>query len=232
MIAVRTNERLFYTCVYRSSRDFELCSIQRDVQDKTTGKITHQPVEDILRPHLIPAIIGRQAINDDERQLFSLPARMGGLSIDILPNIAESLNTTSKITQTLTQALIRRTGNSQLEILTEQEQHAKRTKAENQRIKKRQAEDIRAKATTPLKRAMLLSDEKGASTWLTTLPIEEHGFALHKAAFRDGLALRYGWRPKGMPITCACEKSNTVDHALSCPKGGLVITGHNEVRDL
>ena len=158
---------------------------------------------------------------------------MGGLSIDILPNIAESLNTTSKmITQPLTQALIRRTGNSQLEILTEQEQHAKRTKAENQRIKKRQAEDIRAKATTPLKRAMLLSDEKGASTWLTTLPIEEHGFALHKAAFRDGLALRYGWRPKGMPITCACEKSNTVDHALSCPKGGLVITGHNEVRDL
>ena len=90
---------------------------------------------------------------------------MGGLGIDILSNIAESLNATSKmITQPLTQALIRRTGNFQLEILTEQEQHAKRTKAENQRIKKRQAEDIRAKATTPLKRAMLLSEEKGAST--------------------------------------------------------------------
>ena len=31
---------------------------------------------------------------------------------------------------------------------------------------------------------MELSQEKGASTWLTTLPIDEHGFALHKAAFR------------------------------------------------
>ena len=117
--------------------------------------------------------------------------------------------------------------------MTEQEQRAKSTKAENQRIKKRQAEDIWAKATTPLKRAMLfLSEEKGASTWWTTLPIDEHGFALHKAAFRDALALRYGWRPKGMPVTCACGKSNTVDHALSCPKGVLVITRHNEVRDL
>ena len=68
---------------------------------RTTGNITHllQPVEDILRHHLIrwSLITGRQAINDDERQLFSLPARMGGLGIDILPNIVESLNATSKM---------------------------------------------------------------------------------------------------------------------------------------
>jgi len=34
--------------------------------------------------------------------------------------------------------------------------------------------------------------EKGASNWLTVL-IEEFGFTLHKGAFRDALALRYGW---------------------------------------
>ena len=132
------------------------------------------------------------------------------------------------ITQPLTQA----TGNNQVEILTEQEKHAKRTRAVNQRIKKKQAEDIREKVTTPLKRAMLPSEEKGASTWLTTIPIEEHGFALHIAAFRDALALRSCCRSKGMPVTCACRKSNTVDHALSCPKGGHVIMCHNEVSDL
>ncbi|KAL5470938.1 hypothetical protein EMCRGX_G028997 [Ephydatia muelleri] len=31
----------------------------------------------------------------------------------------------------------------------------------------------------------------GASTWLSMLPIQEHGFALHKGAFRDALCLRY-----------------------------------------
>ncbi len=30
---------------------------------------------------------------------------------------------------------------------------------------------------------MALASEKGASSWLTTLPIEEHGFTLHKGAF-------------------------------------------------
>ncbi len=38
----------------------------------------------------------------------------------------------------------------------------------------------------------------------TALPSVEHGFALHKGAFQDALALRYGWTPTDMPSTCAC----------------------------
>ena len=37
-----------------------------------------------------------------------------------------------------------------------------------------------------------LGSEKGASSWLMTLPISEHGFALPKGSFRDALCLRYG----------------------------------------
>ena len=44
-----------------------------------------------------------------------------------------------------------------------------------------------------LRRVVSLSSEKGVSSWLSVLPIEEHGFALHKGAFRDALCLRYGW---------------------------------------
>ena len=32
--------------------------------------------------------------------------------------------------------------------------------------------------------------EKGVSTWLTALPLEELGFSLHKGTFRDALCLR------------------------------------------
>ena len=35
-----------------------------------------------------------------------------------------------------------------------------------------------------------------------------------------------------LPILCVCGDSFNLQHALSCPKGGLVITRHNELRNL
>ena len=73
-----------------------------------------------------------------------------------------------------------------------------------------------------LKRAMDLASEKGASSWLTTLPIDEYGFALHKGAFHDALALRYGWQFSYLPTNCDCGKKFSIEHSLSCPRGGGV----------
>jgi len=39
---------------------------------------------------------------------------------------------------------------------------------------------------------MDLAAVRGPSSWLTTLALNEHGCALHKSAFQDALALRYG----------------------------------------
>ena len=36
-----------------------------------------------------------------------------------------------------------------------------------------------------------LASEKGASNWLTVIPIDEMGFTLNKGEFRDALKLRY-----------------------------------------
>ena len=83
-----------------------------------------------------------------------------------------------------------------------------------------------------LQRAVQLAKEKGASTWLTALPLSDHGFTLHKTAFHDALALRYGWTPSNLPQPCDCGNSFTVEHALSCAKGGFPILRHNEIRDL
>ena len=74
---------------------------------------------------------------------------------------------------------------------------------------------------------MDLSQEKGASTWLSVLPLEEY-----KGAFRDALALRYGWSPANAPLNCACDTHFSVEHVLSCPKGGYPSIRHNEIRDL
>ena len=97
---------------------------------------------------------------------------------------------------------------------------------------KESASAIRDEAPAALQRAMDLAQEKGALSWLTTLPLKEFNFALHKGAFHDAVALRYGWQPQNTPTHCSCGSSFSVEHALSCPKGGFQIMRHNEVRDL
>ena len=79
---------------------------------------------------------------------------------------------------------------------------------------------------------MSLARENGASVWLTALPLQEHGFTLHKGTFHDAIALRYGWTPPRMPSTCACGRMFAAEHALSCAKGGFPSIRHNEIRDL
>ena len=80
---------------------------------------------------------------------------------------------------------------------------------------------LKTKLPRHLQRAMELCSEKGASSWLSCLPIEEHGFALPKGDFRDALCMRYNWQPTQLPSTCVCGSTFSIDHALSCPTGGL-----------
>ena len=65
--------------------------------------------------------------------------------------------------------------------------------------------DLRQHLDSSLRLALDLAVERGASTWLTALPLDEYGFALHKSAFQDALALRYGWLQLRAPTHCACR---------------------------
>ncbi len=94
------------------------------------------------------------------------------------------------------------------------------------------ASTLHEEAPPTLSRAMDLASQPGASSWLTTLPIKEHGFCLHKGAFTDAIALRYGWIPTKTPTHCDCGTSFAIEHMLSCPRGGFPSLRHNEIRDL
>lgn len=61
-----------------------------------------------------------------------------------------------------------------------------------------------------IKRIVDSASEKGASSWLTVLPVASSGFVLHKSAFRDALCLRYGWSCKDLPSHCKCGKQPSV----------------------
>ena len=73
--------------------------------------------------------------------------------------------------------------------------------------------------------------EVGASSWLTSLPLKKYGFFLEKQAFRDALFLRYGLPIPRLPTNCVCGSTFSVQHALTCARGGFTIIRHNDLRD-
>ena len=81
-------------------------------------------------------------------------------------------------------------------------------------------------------RLIKASTENGASVWLTVMPIKRNCLFLEKPAFWDSMRIRYNIPLERLPTLCVCGDSFNLQHALSCPKGGLVITRHNELRNL
>ena len=69
-----------------------------------------------------------------------------------------------------------------------------------------------------------ISGEKGASIWLSVVPMKEMG--------NDAIKLRYDWPIDDSPRTWVCSEAFSVDHAMICTRGGFVIQRHNELRDI
>ena len=74
--------------------------------------------------------------------------------------------------------------------------------------------------------------ENGAFIWLTVIPIKRNGFFLEKQAFWDAIRIRYNILLERLLTLCVCGDSFNLQHALSCPKGGLETTRHNKLRNL
>ena len=81
------------------------------------------------------------------------------------------------------------------------------------------------------KKSLETAKEKGASSWISALPLKSLGFVLNKQEFRDALRLRYCWTIDGIPKYCGCGSINDIVHALACKKGGYVSMRHNALRD-
>ena len=196
--------------------------------------ISHQlkPLEDTIRLKLIPAWTGRPPPSDLERELFSLPARHGGLGIvNPVKQADAEFSASLRISGPLCELIVSQSNHYSWETLNEQLKGKHEIQEKRSSDEKERATNLRSSLNNQLQLAMELAQEKGGSNWLTALPLKEHGFTLHKGAFRDAIALRYGWLPTNCPTNCACSSPFSVEHALSCSKGGFPSIRHNEVRD-
>ncbi len=96
-----------------------------------------------------------------------------------------------KVTAPLTELILIQSKDYPYELLCKQLDAKNNIKSNRRKLCDSAADGLKDSLTPSLQRAMSLTMEKGASSWLTVLPLEEHHFALHKQAFRDALALRY-----------------------------------------
>ena len=137
-----------------------------------------------------------------------------------------------KITSSLRHHILAQDSEYSHNIINDQLQEKSKIRQDNRKRDQDEANQIYQQLPDRLQKAVELSREKGASTWLSALPLTEHGFTLHKSGFHDALALRYGWTPTRLLTRCGCGSNFSVEHALSCAKGGFPTLRHNEIRDI
>ena len=162
-------------------------------------------VDEVVLTKFIPAMTeGHICTPDeqDERLLLSLPVKKGGLAIPIFAEIADfeyenSQSTTHQLvrnikcqesTAALDKELLKQTGNSI--VKAREERNTTILQQLHGRMNKEQL------------RANELNTMRGASSWLTTLPVQSENLNLNKREFFDVLSLRYHWTPKYLPTTC------------------------------
>ena len=186
-----------------------------------------------MRDTFIPAILDRAfSCTDLVRKIFTLPCREGGLSIHDLSQTTDMEYEYSRsATKELTDAIYH-----QVPEFTEDIRKMAEVKHEISKSRaayyKEKRQEILPELNDIQTLQLDLAAEKGASSWLTSLPLQTFGYTLNKQEFNDALALRYNLKIKDAARKCVCGESNTINHLLVCKKGGYVNLRHNSLRNL
>ena len=188
-----------------------------------------EPLDNIIMNDFIPALFGEN-ISPNERELFSLPIKDGGLGLRIWKNTADSSYDTSKsITKPLQQHIIQQ--NMDLPSISDVLEAKHEAVGKFKEVEKQNNTSIVDTQTPKMKRNIEQLSEPGASSWLSARPLKEHGFDLNKSEFQDALNLRYDKPLKNLPSKCPCTKDYTITHAMDCHKGGFVNKRHDSIRN-
>ena len=165
---------------------------------RTTPNICHllQPLKDVIRVKLTSGLTGRSAPSDLERRLFSLPVRLGGLHLIPPTALHCEFSASQKLTAPLTALLADQSSCYSVDVLLHQVDLRRAIGRERQSVSKSEADRLLPDLSEDLRHAVLLAQEKVASSWPSALPIRVHGFSLHKGAFRDAIALLMA----GLPV--------------------------------
>ena len=169
-----------------------------------------QPLEQSIHSQFIPTLTGRPMPNEDEHALLALPARFGDLGINNPMSQRAAYSHSCELSRPLINLIMQQSadfGNAR----DQQKQIKSSLKGTQRADQSSEAADLKLRLPLNLQRAVDLASEKGASGWVTALPLLSHGLVLHKGMFRDALCLRYNWIPPYMPTICVCGSDFSIE---------------------
>ena len=188
------------------------------------------PVERALCETFLPALLGDELpVSEATRDQASLSTKFAGLGLpDPVQSAAESHMSSAVGTSLLATSL--RDG-AQLDVAAHCKQVSHGRKSSQQRKATNSEELLESLcdgATAREKRRLERARETGG--WLNILPDSLNGTELSSEEFRDSIRIRLGFTPTALPEKCdGCGHCFTVEHALTCKKGGLVLLRHNDL---
>ncbi len=190
-------------------------------------------LDSAIDEYFLKPILDGHTFNYSERIWMSLPPRLGGLGIIIPSEVADTWYRNSReMTMKLVTKIVGQHVEDIESVIENLEIKSKHClKAEKNKKNKEKLNYVKSTLNPQQSKLLEAISEKGASNWLTTLPIKEYGFYLNKQTFWDSIHLRYGIQLKRLPLKCACGEGFNVDHALTCKTGGFISIRHNEIRD-
>ena len=197
------------------------------------ASLLFQPLEHLIRTLFLPSLFGRD-VTDMERDLISLPARYGGLGIsNPVHECKHTLDASLRISKPLVELIMKQESKFEpMELAKAQRVVRAQIEKESDERHQQRLKQLETNAPPVMKLATKLATEKGASSWVTAMPSNEHSTVLHKGDFRDACAIRYGWQLRDLPHECGCGEAFSVQHALDCPLGGYRTMQHDTVKNL
>ena len=191
------------------------------------------PLERMIRDHLLRSLVGIPAseMDGDHRILLTHGVKTGGLAVRNPLETAEyALDTSKVMTRHLVSSLVDNDvpfdPNEHRRAVSLASVGARKKRLTRERLVLEERGDVDAATKTRDARAC------NAGLWLSVYPSHLNSTVLSTNEWRDNVRLRYNHIPLDMPKLCdGCGAHMTVEHALSCKKGGLVSLRHDGVAD-
>jgi hypothetical protein len=176
-------------------------------------------------------LLGR-GISEEQRKIIALPLRYGGLAIQNPVLTSDKEFQASNVITDEVQRLIYNQ-DTQIEKFDRSKMNTEKQSIRGIKEVKLKSDFEYLKGQMPKnqQRALEQATHKGASSWLSALPLHALGYSLNKSEFRDSISLRYSWEIPDIHTHCACGAKNDIDHVMTCKKGGYVTFRHNALRD-
>ena len=187
------------------------------------------PIEEVIHTSFLPSLFGRaEPLHEELKEFVSLSTAQCGIGIPHLKRESlEQFNASLDITAPHVNSIV--TQSSTIPAREPMEERKREINAKRRATAKSPIDRIDEWLSPDLLQAVQETRDKGASSWLNVIPIEEHGLALNKQELRDSLCLRYNLPLPDLPSYCASGEMFTVNHALSRKKGGFVAQRHDTI---